>query len=256
MITHTQTAPTKVVARGGESAPLASRATPQYERIYVWEWPVRLCHWTFVASITALFVTGLLIAFPQFSRAGEPFEVFTMARVRQIHFIAGFVFLVAYCLRSVWFLLGNRYSRSGLPAPWKAKWWRDLRNQSMEYATFDFGTPHAGHNSLGGLSYFVFIGMLGLVQILTGFALYGEVNPGGFWDGLVGWVVPLLGGSARTHMWHHLASWGFLVFAILHVYIVMLDARQYRNGLLISMITGMKFKRVEGDSGGDDERAD
>jgi Ni/Fe-hydrogenase 1 B-type cytochrome subunit len=116
-----------------------------------------------------------------------------------------------------------------------------------DYLRFDFGTPHLGHNALGGLSYAIFVAALGAAQILTGFALYGESNPGGFWDGLAGWVIPLVGGSARTHMWHHLAAWGFVVFAILHVYIVMLDARQYRNGLLISMITGYKFKRVEGE---------
>jgi len=216
-----------------------------YERIYVWELPVRLCHWTFVASITALFATGLMIAYPKFTMVGEPFEVFTMARVRQVHFIAGFVFTVAYLLRSVWFLLGNTYARSGLPAPWSGSWWKDLRRQSWEYVSLEFGTPHVGHNALAWLSYFVFIGVLGLAQIVTGFALFGESNPGGFWDGLFGWVIPLLGGGARTHMWHHLASWGFLVFAILHVYIVMLDARQYRNGLLISMITGRKFRLVE-----------
>jgi Ni/Fe-hydrogenase 1 B-type cytochrome subunit len=242
----------KPTRRDRENNPAAQLPTERYERVYVWELPVRLCHWTFAASITVLFVTGLLIAFPSFSKAGEPFEVFTMAQVRQIHFIAGFIFLVAYLLRSVWFLLGNRYARSGFPAPWTRKWWRDLRSQSMEYVTLEFGTPHAGHNALAGFSYFVFIGALGLIQLVTGFALFGEADPGGFWDSQVGWVIPLLGGSARVHMWHHLASWGFLVFAILHIYIVMLDARQYRNGLLVSMITGMKFKRVRRD----DERPD
>ena len=69
-----------------------------------------------------------------------------------------------------------------------------------------------------------------------------ESNSGGFWDGLVGWVIPLMGGSFRTHMWHHFFAWLFIVFAIVHVYIVILDSRQYRNGLIGSMITGMKFR--------------
>ena len=51
----------------------------------------------------------------------------------------------------------------------------------------------------------------------------------------------------RTHAWHHLFAWGFLWFIILHVYIVILDSRQYRNGLIGSMIHGNKFRKVNGE---------
>lgn len=241
---------------GVAAAPAPTVAPERYERIYVWQWPIRIFHWTIVAAICALFATGLLIANPILTASGEPYEVFVMARVRQVHFISGFVFAVAYVWRAVWFLLGNRFARSGFPFVWRPSWWRDLAQQGWDYLRFDFGTPHLGHNSLGGLSYTIFVIGLGLFQICTGFALFAESNPGGFLDGIFGWSIPLLGGSARTHMWHHLASWGFAIFAILHFYIVMLDARQYRNGLLISMITGHKFRRVreeEGDDGEGDE---
>ena len=230
-----------VAARSGRTA-----AEPRFERVYVWQRPIRLFHWTAVASVTTLFVTGLLISTPIFSGQGEAWEVFVMGRVRQVHFAAAYVFVVAYVWRSLWFFLGNRYARSGFPAVWKARWWHDLARQINDYLRFDFGTPHAGHNALGGLSYTIFVIGLGMAQILTGFALYGESNPGGFWDSLVGWVIPLLGGSARTHVWHHLFAWGFAVFAILHVYIVFYDGQQYKNGLVTSMVSGVKFYQ-EGD---------
>jgi Ni/Fe-hydrogenase 1 B-type cytochrome subunit len=54
-------------------------------------------------------------------------------------------------------------------------------------------------------------------------------------------VLPLLGGSFRTHMWHHAFAWGFVVFAILHVYIILYDSTQYGNGLITSIISGYKF---------------
>jgi len=235
VIAQTKSAP----APAPSTAPIES-----YERIYVWQWPIRIFHWVAVASITALFVSGLLIAYPIVTASGEPYGIFVHARVRQVHLIAGFAFAVAYLWRIYWFFMGNSFARSGFPFFWRASWWRDLVQQAWDYMRFDFGTPHLGHNSLGGLSYVLFVVLLGLVQIGTGFALLSESNPGGFLDGIFGWVIPLLGGSARTHMWHHLASWGFPIFALLHVYIVMLDARQYRNGLLISMITGHKFRRV------------
>ena len=231
---------------GIATVPVARTEPERYERIYVWQWPIRIFHWTVAASITVLFATGLLIANPILTGTGEPFEVFVNARVRQVHFIAGFVFAVAYVWRAYWFVMGNRFARTGFPFFWRASWWRELAQQAWDYLRFDFGTPHLGHNSLGGLSYTFFVAGLGLFQIVTGMALFSESNPGGWLDGIFGWVIPLLGGSAGTHMWHHVAAWGFAIFAILHVYIVMLDARQYRNGLLISMITGHKFRRARG----------
>jgi len=42
-------------------------------------------------------------------------------------------------------------------------------------------------------------------------------------------------------MWHHMFSWAFIVFAVLHVYVVLFDSHQYRNGLLSSIVSGYKF---------------
>ena len=56
----------------------------------------------------------------------------------------------------------------------------------------------------------------------------------------------MLGGSFQTRMWHHLFAWGFVFFAILHVYIVFYDAQQYKNGLVTAIVSGEKFYE-EGD---------
>lgn len=220
---------------------------PRYTRVYVWQWGLRSFHWVAAAAITALFATGLMIAQPTLTATGEPYDVFVMARVRQIHFAAGYVFAIAFVWRIYWFFAGNKYARSGFPYVWRADWWRKLVHQAWGYVKLDFGRPHLGHNALAGLSYVLFVGVLGLGEIVTGFALFSESSPGGAWDKLFGWVIPLLGGAFRTHMWHHLFAWGFLVFAILHIYIVLLDSRQYRNGLITAMITGFKFKQVDDD---------
>lgn len=249
--TTTPIAPPPPAPARAPARPAARRgAAPGYERVYVWQWPIRIFHWVLAAAIATLFVTGLLIAFPVFTATGEPFEVFVMGRVREVHFAAGYVFLIALVWRAYWFVAGNRHARSGVPMPWRRSWWRALWHQSREYLTLDFGAPPLGHNALAGLSYAVFVVGLGIAQVLTGFALLSESNPGGFWDRACGWVIPLLGGSARTHMWHHLFSWGFLVFVILHVYIVLLDDRQYRNGLVSSMLGGWKFRKEGEDDGG------
>ena len=216
----------------------------RYERIYIWQTPVRIFHWVNAVCLTVLFATGLFIAHPIVTSTGEAWNVFVMARVRQVHFAAAFIFIVVFMWRIVWFWMGNKYARSGFPYVWRKSWWKDLVLQAWGYLKLDFGRPHTGHNALAGLSYTVGVIGLGWAQIFTGLAMYSESSPGGFWDGLVGWVIPLLGGSMRTHAWHHLFAWGFLCFVILHVYIVLLDSRQYRNGLIGSMITGNKFRAV------------
>ena len=212
-----------------------------YRGKYVWEAPVRLSHWATAAAISVLFCSGLYISHPILAPSGEPFNHFVMGTVRKIHFAAAFVFLVSFLLRMYWFWMGNNYARSGFPFLWRPAWWRDLLRQSKDYLRLDRGHVHLGHNALGGLAYTLFVIVLGWAQIFTGLALYSESKPGGLLDKLVGWVIPLLGGSFRVHMWHHMFAWGFLVFAILHVYIVLYDSVQFRNGLLTSMISGRKF---------------
>jgi len=217
---------------------------PHYQRIYVWQFPVRVFHWVNALCIAVLFTTGLLIAEPVFTSNGEAYKNFMMGRVRQIHFAAAWIFLVSFFLRIVWFWIGNEHSRSGFPYVWRVSWWKDLSRQAWDYLKLDMGHPHAGHNALAGLSYTIFVILLGWLQILTGLAIYAQGNPGGFLDSLVGWVIPIFGGPFQTQSWHHLFAWGFVVFVILHLYIVLLDARQYRNGLIVSMITGFKFRRI------------
>jgi Ni/Fe-hydrogenase 1 B-type cytochrome subunit len=225
--------------------PGAEPLGPRFRRVYVWQLPIRIFHWVNAAAIVVLFWTGLYIAHPVLASNGEPYDHFVMARIRQIHFLAAYVFAINFMWRIYWFWFGNKYARSGFPYVWRWSWWKDLFNQAWDYLRLDFGTVHLGHNSLAGVAYTIFAIALGWAQMFTGFAMYGESNPGGFWDTLVGWVNPLLGGSFRTHMWHHLFAWIFLFFGIVHIYIVILDGRQYRNGLISSMIMGMKFQKVE-----------
>ena len=217
-----------------------------YRRRYVWQWPVRLSHWINVVCVTVLFLIGEYMVHPQLAPSGEPFNHFVMGRAREIHFAFAFVFLISFLWRVYWFYMGNNYARSGFPFFWRGEWWRDLLAQARAYLSLNRGHVHLGHNALAGLTYTLFVIGLGWGQILTGLALYSESNPGGFWDHLVGWVLPLFGGSFRTHMWHHMFSWGFIVFFVLHLYVVLFDSHQYRNGILSSIVSGYKFYE-EGD---------
>ena len=229
----------------GQTVPAVFVGEKLFGRRYVWGWPIRFFHWINALCIVVLFATGLYIAFPQFSTSGEAVHNNLMGRVRQFHFLFAFVFMINFVFRIYWFWVGNNYSRSGFPFVWRKVWWRDLFRQAGDYLRLERGHVHLGHNALGGLTYTVFVIMLGWVQIFTGLALYSEGNPGGLLHRMFFWVIPLLGGSYQTHLWHHLAAWVFIVFSIVHVYIVFYDGQQFRNGLVSSIVSGFKFFREE-----------
>lgn len=210
---------------------------------YVWELPIRLIHFALATSITVLIVTGLYITYPQFAPLSEPYRGFIMGRFRQVHFIAGYVLLWCIVCRIYWFSVGNKYARSGLAKFWDPVWYKLLINQIIEYMKVERGKAHLGHNSLAGASYVFLVGGVGVFQVVTGFAMYGESNPGGFWDRMFGWVAPLLGGSFRLHNWHHWAVWVFIMFVIAHVYMTVFGSIRFKNGLVSSIISGDKFYR-------------
>ncbi len=199
---------------------------------YVWELPVRLTHWVNALAIAVLFGTGLLITSPP--------QFLWMGQVRMLHFAFAFVLLVSAGIRIYWFFAGNNYARSGVPLFWRPSWYKAVFQQVIDYMHLDRGHIHVGHNSLAGASYTAFFAMSAFEGV-TGLALYGESNPGGFWDRMLGWTTPLLGGSFRVHMWHHLMAWMIIVFVVFHIYIVLYDAKLYKNGLVDSIIAGPKY---------------
>jgi Ni/Fe-hydrogenase 1 B-type cytochrome subunit len=211
-----------------------------YGRKYVWELPLRISHWVNAISIAVLFVTGLFIATPALTPPGEAYGNFWMGRMREFHFLFGFALILGVLLRVYWFFVGNNYARSGFPMFWKLDWYKAVIGQVIEYTKLDRGHIHVGHNSLAGFSYAAFFAMCGFEGV-TGMALYGESNPGGFWDRMVGWTVPLLGGSFRVHTWHHLVAWFIVIFTMFHIYIAIYDTQLYKNGLIDSIIAGRKF---------------
>jgi len=222
-------------------AHLPVTAEAGFRRVYVWQWPVRFFHWINAIAVTMLFSTGLYIAWPMLTPAGEAWHNLLMGRVRQVHFLCAYVFLVNYAFRTYWFWMGNRYARSGFPRVWRSEWWERLIRQAWRYLSLERGKVFLGHNPLAGVAYSVFVIGGGLFQILTGFALYSQNKTGGVWDHLVGWVIPLLGGPFRTLMWHHMMAWLFVVFVIVHLYFVFYDGLQHRNGLVTSIVSGEKF---------------
>jgi Ni/Fe-hydrogenase 1 B-type cytochrome subunit len=117
---------------------------------------------------------------------------------------------------------------------WKLKEYLTLRYTDQEAATLT-------HNALAALSYTLLFLACGFIT-LTGFAMKGMINPGGWLDIFFGWMIPLLGGEAQVRMLHRLTMWVILAFMIHHIAFVFYFEVFAERGLLSSMITGYKTK--------------
>ena len=68
------------------------------EPVYVYEAPVRLWHWVTVLCFAVLGVTGYFIGAPLPAIGGEATASFLFGWIRMIHFVAGFLLIVAFAV--------------------------------------------------------------------------------------------------------------------------------------------------------------
>jgi Ni/Fe-hydrogenase 1 B-type cytochrome subunit len=218
--------------------------TIPYRRVYVWELPVRIYHWLNALVIVLLGLTGYLIGNPQalFS-ANEAYQMYWFGWVRFIHFTAAYIYFFNFIFRLYWGFVGNKYARWDRFIPFRQQQFKDL----IEVLKVDIlesklhGRISVGHNVLAGISYFGTF-LVFLLQAITGFALYSSMSEG-FIPRLFAWAIPLFGGDAAVRQWHHLFMWFFVVFVIIHIYLVFYHDYVEGRGTTSSIIGGWKFVR-------------
>jgi Ni/Fe-hydrogenase 1 B-type cytochrome subunit len=206
---------------------------------YVWEWPVRITHWVNALSILVLSVTGFYIGAP-FVQVPSTSQ-YVMGWMRFIHFTFAYLFAISVLARLVWAFFANRHASWRAFFPWLFKEGRSNGWNMFRYYTFTGRQiPYeVGHNALAATAYSGVM-VLFLLQIATGFALYGQFAPGGLWH--VG-LTPLHGtvGLQWLRLIHHLIMWLLIGFAIHHVYSAWLMDVKERNGTMSSIFGGCKF---------------
>ncbi len=58
---------------------------------------------------------------------------------------------------------------------------------------------------------------------------------------LFAWVVPLLGGDFAVRHLHHVMMWFFIIFSMIHMYLVFYHDYVEGRGVTSSMVGGWKF---------------
>jgi Ni/Fe-hydrogenase 1 B-type cytochrome subunit len=221
---------------------MVTAQSPTFRRLYVWELPVRFYHWVNAVCVFALMATGFIIGNPvRIAYADEAYQQYWFGTVRMIHFVAAFVFFFNFLVRIYWGFVGNRYARWSNFIPLTGKQFREivetLKVDILQVKTR--GAMAIGHNALAGFIYFLSF-LVFLFQAFTGFALYSSMSSS-LLPRMFSWVVPLMGGDIAVRQWHHLFMWFFVVFTIVHVYLVFYHDYVEGRGVISSMAGGWKF---------------
>lgn len=215
-----------------------------YRRVYVWEIPVRLFHWINALCILLLFLTGLMIGAPQtLWMSAEPSQQYWFGWVRFTHFAAAYIFFFNLLFRLYWAFVGNEYSRWSAYVPYRKdqvlNLWETIKVDIAQVKLH--GDISVGHNYLAAFTYFGLL-FLFIFQTITGFGLYASMSDA-WLPQLFGWIVPLMGGDATVRQWHHITMWAFVIFTIIHVYLVFYHDFVEGRGTTSSIIGGWKFER-------------
>jgi len=217
------------------------RSVPLRE-VQVWELPVRAYHWINALCITSLVFTGFLIGNPiALMKGTEAYANYWFGTVRFIHFVSAFVFFFNFLFRIYWGFVGNEFSRWYNFIPLKRCQWKEMLNVIKVdiLQTSHKEINSIGHNSLASFIYFITF-VIFLLQSITGFGMYSAMSTAAL-PKLFAWIVPFMGGDMHVRQLHHILMWGFILFAMVHIYLVFYHDYIERRGVTSSMIGGWKF---------------
>ncbi len=210
-----------------------------FKRYYVWELPVRVCHWVNALCVVLLSITGFLIGYPVLLAGGT--DAYLMGWTRFIHFVAGYALVISVVTRLLWSLRDHCFSCWKEYFPFLTKeGWKEITVMLKFYFFIDRKTPEAvGHNPLAVTAY-VGLFLLFFGMFATGFAMYAEYAPGGVMHSVLKPVYMFLS-TPSLHLYHHLGMWLIICFVINHIYSVWLLDVKEKGGEITSIFSGYKY---------------
>ena len=210
-----------------------------------WSVPIRINHWGMVISIFILIATGFYIAGPFTVYEGETVKKFFMGDVRFVHILFG-VFLSFIFIWRVYLAFFSKFH-----ADWKDFFaftdWPNTVKQLKFYALVS--KEPAEHKYLyGPMQSLAYGGLMVMILfiVLTGVILMGA----GYHAGLTGLIYKivkpfenLVGGLAMVRWIHHILTWCFILFVVVHIYMAFWYDVMFRQGTVSSMISGFVYKK-------------
>ncbi|WP_150428042.1 cytochrome b/b6 domain-containing protein [Dechloromonas sp. CZR5] len=186
-------------------------------RIRLWDLPLRLFHWSLVATVLGAISTGLI---------GGGWMVW--------HGRQGLAVVGLLAFRLVWGFVGSTHARFAAFFPTPGKIAAYLRGQWQG----------VGHNPLGALSVFALLGLLS-VQVASGLLANDDIAFNGPLYPLIDKAL-----SDAATGWHRLVVNALYLLLALHVAAIAFHARIKRQNLVRPMITGWHEGPAEQESRG------
>lgn len=219
---------------------------PNIREVYVWQLPVRIFHWVNAVCIVVLCITGYIIGNPPaVQHATEAIHNYWFGWVRLIHLGTAMIFIINFLIRVYWAWAGNTFAKWYNFVPLKKSQWRSII-KTLKIDIFLLSKDpiyDIGHNSLAATTYlglFVII----IAQILTGVMMM-FVTTNNIMRPVTDWGLFELNGFFVVRYIHHALMWLFILFSIIHIYLVFYHDYIERNGIASSMIGGWKFIRQD-----------
>ena len=212
--------------------------------VYVWQLPVRFFHWLNALCIVVLIVTGYIIGDPPAIQSNkEAVDLYWFGYVRLAHLATGMIFVVNILFRVYWAFAGNHFARWNNFIPLTREQWRSIFNTLRVDILLLTDKPvhDIGHNSLAATTYFGLF-LMSIVQAATGFFMM-FVTTNNVMQPMTTWGLEHLNGFFVVREIHHALMWCFVLFIIIHVYLVFYHDYIERNGIASSIIGGWKFVR-------------
>lgn len=223
----------------GESDHDSSR--DEWVRLELWSPMLRLLHWSNVAIIFLLCLTGYYIMDPffgdSFFRGIDP--GFLMGIFRFIHFASAAIWIAIGLVRLVLaFIAKDRYMRWSTFWPFKKR--EDVKNLGRVLGHYLFlrkeAPTYLAHNPLQQLAY-TGIYVLGAIQMLTGLSLYALAhNENAVWKFLQ--LPTVWFGIPNIRLFHALVMYLFIAFVIGHIYLAFRADTLERHGGISAMVGG------------------
>jgi Ni/Fe-hydrogenase 1 B-type cytochrome subunit len=210
-----------------------------------WSVAIRVNHWAMAVVIFVLIGTGFLIAYPFTVQGGETWQKFSVGTIRFLHILFGILLMFLFIWR-VYLAFFSTFKAD----------WKDLLaftnlpeliQQTKFYLLIEKkGPPHRGlYGPMQSLAYLGLFGMVFFI-VMTGLILMGA----GHDAGITGWgyavlkpVENLFGGLATVRYIHHLFTWGFVLFIVVHVYMAFWYDAVLNEGTVSSMVSGYTFEK-------------
>ncbi|MBK8951253.1 MAG: Ni/Fe-hydrogenase, b-type cytochrome subunit [Chitinophagaceae bacterium] len=216
-------------------------------RVYVWEQPVRIYHWLNALTIIVLIATGFYIASPLAIQSSKEASQQVYNGLGTHHtFLAAYIFLFNFLFRIYWGFVGNKYANWKQFIPTSGRFFKEMWQVFKMDILMLRGKEHmsVGHNAMAGFIYF-FTFIAFLVQCITGFGLYASMSTSWWFPKLFKWVPGMFGGDAPLRSVHHATTWFFIIFTVIHVYLVFYHDYVEGRGEISSMGGGWKFVEEE-----------